>query len=184
MNSLSTAATFNAVISACWSPRAHHRYVDLFRDLMTAEKITIRTLSLKTGLSKSRVGLLLHPDIEQRPEMFLHEFHRLLSAFDLDEMEAIVLVNTYQNMGLARNARFRGLLSLLALVFTELPPTLLRRIELITGFDGSEVRRSWKDHIMNLVCDKLSEGVCELITRRESLFDYDHELAKRLGTAS
>lgn len=184
MESPSTAVTFGTVPSARWSPSAHHRYVDLFRDLMASEKLTVRAVARRAGISKSRIGLLLHADAEQRGEMYLREYHLLLSAFDLDEMEAIVLVNTYQNMPLARHVRFRSLLALLATLFTELPPTLLKRIEMISGFDGSEVHRSWTDHLMNFVVDKLADGVCEIIARRESLFEMDPELAVRLGTRS
>lgn len=151
---------------------------------MESEALTLRAVALKSGLSKSRVGLLLHADAEKRREMYLHEYHRLLSAFDLDEMEAIVLVNTYQNMAMARHARFRALLNLLSSLFTELPPALLRRIELISGFDGTEVHRYWKDHLMNFVIDKLADGVCEIVARRENPFEIDRDLAARLGTIS
>ena len=184
MDSRTTIATIDSVFAARWSADTHHRYVDLFRDLMISDKLSQRTISLKAGLSKTRVGQILHGTAEHRSDMYLHEFHRLLAAFDLDEMEALVLVNTYHHMSLARNERFRGLLALLAVIFRELPPNLLRRIEQITGFDGSEVHISWKDHIMGAVIDKVSEGVVEISTRKECPFNFDQELARRLELGS
>ena len=61
-------------------PAADCLYIDLILDIMVKERIKLRDLSARAGISKTRLGVLLHRDPAKRSAIGLVELQMILDA--------------------------------------------------------------------------------------------------------
>lgn len=161
------------------APAAHDEiwdYVPLIHEAMDERDIKQRKLALKTGISKTRLALLLHHDRSKRARMSLVEFHIILRALDIDIHHAIICVDALRDRGLLREERYATLIAMLGELFKDLPRQLIIALEEIEGIDGSEVRREWAKPLQAAVIAKLVKEICAVLKRR-ALFGEDDPFA-------
>jgi transcriptional regulator with XRE-family HTH domain len=144
-------------------------YIPLIQRTMTERGLHIRELALKTGISKSRLGLLLHRNAAKRPNISLVEFRKILNALDISIMQAIISVETAIDETAVHDERFATLLSMLSELFSGLPAMLIQALDEIDGIDGTEIRREWADPLKEAVVEKLVKEVTRIMARRAVL---------------
>jgi hypothetical protein len=135
-----------------------------------AEKDTgQRKLALKTGISKTRLALILHHDPAKRAAMTLVEFQTVLHALDINIIQAIIRVEAFRDQELLHDARYATLIAMLSEMFRGLPSMLVAALEEIEGMDGSEVRREWAGPLQAAVVQRLVKEVSSVLVRRADL---------------
>jgi hypothetical protein len=154
----------------------HHRpddepydFVPLIQRMMADRNIHFRELAQRSGIGRSRLGLLLHSDPSKRPDLTLREFQRILRGLDVSLIQAIISAASTLDQELIHDERFATLLSMLAELFQGLPTMLIRALADIDGLDGTEIRRTWAAPLTEAVVEKLVREVTKLMARRDVL---------------
>jgi hypothetical protein len=141
-------------------------YVPLILQAMSDQDMAQRALALKTGISKTRLALLLHSNPEKRAIMSLAEFQTILDALDISIIEAIIQVETFHGLELLQSGRYATLISMLCEVFRGLPKQVITALEQLDGIDGSEVRKEWAGPLQKAVMKRLIDEILAVIDRR------------------
>lgn len=144
-------------------------YIPMILQAMAEKDTGQRKLALKTGISKTRLALILHHDPAKRTVMTLVEFQTVLHALDINIIQAIIRVETFRDQALLRDARYTTLIAMLSEVFKGLPAMLIAALEEIEGMDGSEVRREWAGPLQTAVVQRLVKEVSSVLARRAHL---------------
>lgn len=144
-------------------------YIPLILDAMSDGNIGQRKLALMAGLSKSRLGLLLHSDPAKRARMTLCEFRQILNALNINIIQAVITVETYGDPELFHDERFATSIAMLTDLFKDLPAMLVAALDEIEGMDGTEVRKEWAGPLRQAVVEKLVKEVTAVMARRDSL---------------
>ena len=140
-------------------------YIPMILQAMAEKDTGQRKLALKTGISKTRLALILHHDPAKRAFMTLVEFQTVLHALDINIIQAIIRVETFRDQKLLRDQRYATLIAMLSEVFKGLPSMLIAALEEIEGMDGSEVRREWAGPLQTAVVQRLVKEVRSVLTR-------------------
>lgn len=146
-------------------------YIGLIRRTVTERGLSLRDLALKAGLSKSRVGRILHSDPRERVPVTLNEFQALLRALEIDIIQAIIKVEAISDMQVLADERYVALIAMLAKLFKGLPSGLVEALAEIDGLDGSEVRKEWAPQLQMFVIKKMVHEVTNVMRRREQIFE-------------
>lgn len=144
-------------------------FIPLILDAMASRSLSQRKLALKAGISKSRLGLLLHGEPSKRATMSLAEFQQILAALDINIVQAVISVETYHNQKLFHDERFATSIAMLTEVFRGLPAMLVAALDEIEGMDGTEVRKEWAGPLRQAVVEKLVKEVTAVMARRAIL---------------
>jgi len=144
-------------------------FIPLILDLMADKNVGQRKLALLTGISKSRLGLLLHSDPTKRATMSLIEFQQILDALEMSMVQAVITVESYREQELLHDERFATCLAMLTEVFRGLPSMLVAALDEIEGMDGTEVRKEWAGPLRQAVVEKLVKEVSAVMARRAVL---------------
>src|SRR3546814_4213897 len=67
-----------------------------------------RRLAHMTGISKSRLGLLLHSDPDKRSVMTLPELEKILHALGTNILQAYICIETFKGLELPDRERYRS----------------------------------------------------------------------------
>jgi len=145
-------------------------YIPMISQAMIDSHLPLRALALKTGISKSRLGLLLHRDAAKRPNMSLVEFQTILNAVGLSVIQAVIRVETIRDQALLRDERYATSFALLGSVFQDLPAKLIEALEELEGIDGSEIRQEWAEPLLAAVVERVVRAVTEVQARRAAMF--------------
>jgi transcriptional regulator with XRE-family HTH domain len=151
-------------------------YIDLMRQAMAAKDLGLRPLAQKTGISKSRLGRILHPKLAERSPITMGEFRVLLEALDIDLLQAIIKVESIRDRQVSADERYVALIAMLANLFKELPGSLIEALAEIDGLDGSEVRREWAPRLKTVVIKRMVQEVTDVMRRREQIFEDRYDL--------
>jgi len=141
-------------------------YVPFILRAMANRETSQRKLALKSGITKTRLALLLHSDPAKRCSMTLGEFLRILEALDIDLLQAIIEVETFREFELLHDKRYETLIMMLCEVFKGLPRKVIEALEEIDGIDGSEVRKEWAGPVQRAVVKRLTDEVSAILRRR------------------
>ncbi|MBV2149990.1 helix-turn-helix transcriptional regulator [Sphingobium sp. AS12] len=136
---------------------------------MRADTVSIRCLSTRAGINKSRIGKLLHRDPKRRSSISFDELQRILAALDIDLLEAIICVETVRDLDLLYSARYATLIPMLCAMFRELPMHLIAALEEVDGVDGTEVRPEWAGVLQRSVIQRIIKGMSDTALRRAAL---------------
>lgn len=136
---------------------------------MAERGLHLRELAMKAGISKSRLGLLLHSDARKRPCISLVEFQKILAALDMSIIQAIISVEASTDLKVVHDDRFATLLAMLSELFTGLPSMLIAALDEIEGIDGTEIRREWAVPLKEAMVEKLVKEVTQILARRAVL---------------
>src|SRR3546814_3601145 len=72
-----------------------------------------RRLAHMTGISKSRLGLLLHSDPDKRSVMTLPELEKILHALGTNILQAYICIETFKGLELPDRERYATVISML-----------------------------------------------------------------------
>lgn len=147
-------------------------YVPLMLQAMRERGIGLRSLSLQTGIHKSRLGLLLHREPAKRSVMALGEFQRILAALDLDVIEAAVTIEIMRVVDHDDLTRHRRLIAMLCTMFRELPLHVVQALQEVDGVDGTEARVEWAPVLQQAVIRRVVQEIAAVVTRRAALGDF------------
>lgn len=148
-------------------------YVPLILRTMARNDTAHRKLAGKTGISKSRLGVLLHRDPTKRATMSVGELETILRALDIDLVQACVLLETFPHDRLAENWRYVTLIEMLCEFFTHLPRRLIEVLDTLDGLDGSEIRKEWASPLQRAVIKRVADEVMAVADRRARLAQSD-----------
>jgi len=141
-------------------------FIPLILEAMSDQNVGQRKLALKAGISKSRLGLLLHSNPDKRVGMTLAEFQQILAALDINIVQAAIAVEADRDEALFHDQRFATSLAMLSELFKGLPSMLLTALDEIEGMDGTEVRKEWAGPLRQAVIEKLVKEVSAVMARR------------------
>lgn len=148
-------------------------FVPLIRSAMSRNNIPQRKLALLTGISKSRLGLLLHSDSNKRSPMMVNELQIILHAIGVDLVEAYIRIKTFEAVERALVERHDTMISMLCDAFIDLPQRAIVTISALEGVDGSETRRDWAAPVQRAIVRRLVEEVAAKVARRKRLVESD-----------
>jgi transcriptional regulator with XRE-family HTH domain len=164
---MSSLAVITVADSAAFEANEEHRdYIPMILQAMADKGVGQRALATKTGISKSRLGLILHRNVAKRASMSLVEFQKILNALNTSVIQAFIRVETLHDLNVLRDSRFGTSLDMLGDVFTGLPSRLIAALEEIRGMDGTEVRREWAPVVQDAVVEKVVKEVSCIMERR------------------
>lgn len=144
----------------------HRNFIPVILEAMNVQNIGQRKLALKSGISKTRLGLLLHSDPDKRAGMTLAEFQQILDALDINIVQAAIAVEGDRDRSLFHDQRFATSIAMLTELFKGLPSMLLAALDEIEGMDGTEVRKEWAGPLRQAVIEKLVKEVSAVMARR------------------
>ncbi len=144
-------------------------YIPFILQTMAAKGLHLRELALKSGINRSRLGLLLHSDPSRRPRPLFIEIQLIVKALGVSHMQAVISVETLRDLSLLLDERFATVLTMLSQVYNEMPDRLIAALSEIDGVDGTEIRRQWAEPLREAVIQKLISEVTKLIARRDVL---------------
>lgn len=145
----------------------------LILQTMAATDTPQRKLAAKTGISKSRLGVLLHSNPQKRSAMTLDEFQMILHALDTNIIQAFIRVETFREIEELRQSHHATLIAMLCDVFISLPKKLIEVLDTLDGLDGSEVRKEWGPPLQKAVVKRVAEEVIAVSERRARLAQSD-----------
>lgn len=167
---LSSLAQIEASDDGCSPASVQQRdFIPLILEAMSEQNVGQRNLALKTGISKTRLGLLLHKDPAKRKAMYLYEFQQILAALDINVVQAMIAIETYRDPALFLDERFQTSIAMLSELFKGLPAMLVAALDEIEGMDGTEVRKEWAGPLRQAVVEKLVKEVGAVMARRVQL---------------
>jgi len=134
--------------------------------MMAQQEMPQRKLACITGISKSRLGVLLHRDPAKRASMTVNELETILDALGTNLVQTCVRLETFPHTELVEDARHGPLITMLCDTFMSLPRNLIEVLDTFDGLDGSEVRREWASPLQKAVIKRIAQEVLAVTERR------------------
>lgn len=160
-------------MSVCGGDGVRRDYIPLILETMTDCASAQRKIACKTGISKSRLGVILHRNPDKRSPMTLDEFEAILQALDIDMVQAYIRLETLQGLEVFQRARYATLIAMLCEAFVGLPKQLITMLDELEGIDGSEVRKEWASPLQKAVIRRIIEEVTAVMERRSRIAESD-----------
>ena len=148
-------------------------YIPLILESMAAQETAQRALAQKTGINKTRLGLLLHRDPAKRSVITQPELEKILHALGSNMLQAYTCIETFEGLDLVDRQRYSTIISMLCDMFAELPRKIIEALDEINGIDGSEVKRDWGAPLQRAVVKKVADEVVKIRERRARRTDGD-----------
>ncbi|WP_249341748.1 XRE family transcriptional regulator [Sphingomonas sp. 3P27F8] len=148
-------------------------YVPVILRAMAETDTAQRKLAGKTGISKSRLGVLLHRDPAKRAPMTVNEFETILHALGTNIVQAFVRLETFPQDEPISDERHATLIVMLCEFFVSLPKKLIEVLDALDGLDGSEVRKEWASPLQKAVIKRVADEVMAVTERRARLAQSD-----------
>lgn len=146
-------------------------YAELILARMSERQISLRALSHRCRIGKSRLGSLLHRNPACRAAPSLAEFHAIIAALDLSIFEAIIRAE-----GIARDkwrvTRYEAAISMMSRLFRNLPAALIAALDELDEADGSEVRAEWSIALERAVVKRVLQEISAVAARRSAVADF------------
>jgi len=152
----------------------HQDYISLIHHAMAERNIGQRKLAVKSGISKTRLGVILHRNPAKRATVSLEDLRRILNALDINVVQAVISVESGHDHRLLHDARFATSVAMLTDLIKELPANLFAALEEIEGLDGTEVRREWAGPLRQAVVDKLVKEISAVMARRAIMTQFSN----------
>ncbi|PBN42288.1 hypothetical protein SxD43FB_17355 [Sphingobium sp. D43FB] len=136
---------------------------------MAEKNTTQRKLAPLTGISKSRLGVLLHRDPEKRATMTLPEFERILHALGMNLVHAYVCLKAFKDLDTYYRRCYSTAVFMLCDICVGTPQKMIGVLEELGGIDGTEIRLNWSPALQNALIKKVTEEVEAIHERRNRL---------------
>lgn len=139
--------------------------IDWIRAELKRDKLTLRKLAIACGLNKTRLGYILHPELDKRRVAQSPEIMVVLRAMGLNPIQASVVMEASHYS----DGTFSSLFDLLARLYVELPLLVMNAIKDIQGLDGSHIKPEWAEALAIGIAKKLKEVLIQCQLRRDLL---------------
>lgn len=139
--------------------------IELVREAMGAEKLTIRDLAVYSGIKKTRLGAILHGTPTKRSPATLAEYQRILRTLGISMIQASVKIEA----SVHADESARRLYDLLAQLYVQLPPQVMAALDDLSGVDTSIIRTEWSGPLTQAITRKLVDTIVRIQDRRDSL---------------
>lgn len=139
--------------------------------MMEDRELSLRKIAGRTGIGKTRLGLVLHRRPERRVAMTLAEFRAILNALEIDVLHAIITVETIGDDQSSAHHRHAALIAMLCRMFRGLAANVIDALEEVEGIDGSEVRTEWAEPLRGAVVKRLVHEISQVARRRSNFGD-------------
>lgn len=148
-------------------------YVRLIRDLMAAHDTPHRSLAEKTGISKSRLGRILHKNPRKRLHMTVEELEGILSALGTNILKAFLRTEALQGLDPSDHARYGSVINLVGEIVENLGRELINTLEEMGGLDGTEPQPHWVGILRKGWIEDISKAVAFVMGRRTVISERD-----------
>ncbi len=150
--------------------RGPYTIADYINARARADGLSQRTIAANTGYSRSRVNRILR-DEDRRP-ISLVEANTILASMGVGPLE-VALANEVINKNTSINADEMGIvLSLVAVMVDGLPIKIAALLEIIDGFESSDIRKEHGIKLHNAIYDMLKSLYTDLTERKDARIDY------------
>lgn len=141
-------------------------YICLIRDMMAASATPHRSLSEKTGISKSRLGRILHRNPKKRLRMTVDELEGILSALGTNILKAFLRTEALRDLDPSDHARYESVIDLVGEIVKDLGQELVKTLEEMGGLDGTEPQPHWVGILRKGWIEDISKAVAFVMGRR------------------
>lgn len=141
--------------------------------MMAAHDAGQRQLARMTGISKSRLGALLHRNPTKRAVMAVPELEKILHALGMTLLQALACLETYAHFDPRTRERYGVLVIMLCNMFAGLPARVIMTLEEINGIDGSEVNLGWSSPLQKGVVTRIATEAVQTQMRRARMAQGD-----------
>lgn len=148
-------------------------YVPLILQIMAEKSSAQRALAQRTGISKTRLALLLHSDPAKRSRMTVDEFERILHALGTDIVRALLRDEIFRDLETFHRQRYEGVAEFLCEFMSGLGRRLIDALEEIGDIDGSEIRKEWAAILQGGFTRQVTTAVSDIIRRRSLIAERD-----------
>ncbi|MDF0546038.1 helix-turn-helix transcriptional regulator [Sphingobium sp. H39-3-25] len=148
-------------------------YIRLIRDLMAAHDTPHRSLAEKTGISKSRLGRILHQSSQKRLSMTVDELEAILQALGTNILKAFMRTEALRDLDPSDQARYDSVINLVGDIVKDLGKELVRTLETMNGLDGTEARPEWAAILRNGWIEDIAKAVAFVMGRRTVITQRD-----------
>lgn len=152
---------------------ARRDYIPLILQIMADRETAQRSLALKTGISKSRLALLLHRNPAKRCRMSVEEFDKILHALGTTIVRALMRDEIFRDVEPMDRDRYEGVVEFVCEFMVGLGQNIIEALETIGGIDGSEVRKEWAATLKKGVTKQVALAVADLMRRRTLIAERD-----------
>ncbi len=148
-------------------------YIRLIRDMMAANDTPHRSLAEKTGISKSRLGRILHKNPRKRLHMTVEELEGILSALGTNILKAFLRTEALQGLDPSDHARYGSVINLVGEIVENLGRELINTLEEMGGLDGTEPQPHWVGILRKGWIEDISKAVAFVMGRRTVISERD-----------
>lgn len=152
---------------------ARDGYIELIRRTKDYKGESLRTLAERTGIGKSRLGLLLHQNPTRRPEMGLTELKILFNALEIDTFAAVICIEAFGDSRVLDKSNYRSVIALLCVVFRCLPVELVEAMDSVDHIEGSDVRPEWAIGLQRAVVRRIIREIRKIAAAKHVDWDKD-----------
>ena len=140
--------------------------VDFILARIEASGLSKRQAAVKAGISRSRMGEILHRSPEKRSPMRLDEIASVLDAIGATHLEATIAAELMESTAKANVQAVSAIASMLTELLQGLPEQLADIIEHIDGLEYDDVRREHGRRVRALVIRVFTDEYTGLAARR------------------
>ena len=148
-------------------------YIRLIRGLMVANDTPHRSLANMTGISKSRLGRILHQSPQKRLSMTVDELEAILHALGTNVLKAFLRTEALRDLDPSDHARYESVLNLVGDIVKDLGQELVKTLENMNGIDGTEPQPHWVGVLRNSWIEDIAKAVAFVMGRRTVITQRD-----------
>lgn len=137
---------------------------------MKADGVSQRTISYKTGYSKSRVNRILRAN--DRLPITIAEANIILGSMGVGQFEVALANEVIQSRPPISADEMAAVVSLIAAVIEGLPAKIASLLETINGLECSDIRKEHGVRVHNAIFDMLKALYTQLIERKDERIDF------------
>lgn len=145
-------------------------YADLILVRMAEKGVSLRSLSTRCRIGKSRLGSLLHRNPLRRAAPSLSEYRAIIGSLDLSIFEAVICAEVIgREQWCVR--RYAPAIAMLSRLFRDLPAGMIAALAELDEMDGTEVRPEWSVALERAVVKRVVQEIGAIAARRAALDD-------------
>lgn len=148
-------------------------YIELILRTMRLKRISLRALARKTGIGKSRLGLLLHHDPARRCEISLTETKIIFDALDIDVFAAVICVEGFRDISVLDRPPYPSVIALLRVIYRWLPIELVEAMADYEHIDDGDVRPEWAVGLQRAFVKRVVKEVSRRAAERLDGWNFD-----------
>ncbi|KFG90805.1 hypothetical protein BV98_001336 [Sphingobium herbicidovorans NBRC 16415] len=128
-----------------------NRYIPVIHGMLDERKMTLRDLAVRSQISKSRLGIILHRQPTKRVIMQLPEFIAILHALGFELVHAWAGAKKLESSDIVQDKSFNALYEFLVEFNVTFPEMMLNTPEM----EGVEFRKEWSRPLAALLIQRV-----------------------------